>query len=113
MKSSSIQKAVMRRVYFHYVLGIFTHSMFRRGVFLGAAALLLAKWLHVASIINNFLSLPVRNVPNYVYGSVQSAVTHGELLTVLTLVLALVVAISTVFKLLRTFKFGGWRVVGV
>ena len=94
MKSRKLQSAIMRRVYYSYALSIVTHIMFLQGVFLGMAAFLLARWLHVASIVQNFLSVPVGSVPQYVFGSFYGAVTHGEVLTVLVLVAASVVAVS-------------------
>ena len=88
MNTSVIQKQIMRRVYYSYVISVVVHPMMWRGVFLSAAALLLAEWLHVASIINNLLSVQVGAAPKYMYGSVVSAATSGELMTVLTLLLA-------------------------
>ncbi|MBP6881622.1 MAG: hypothetical protein KBC35_03275 [Candidatus Pacebacteria bacterium] len=85
---------IMRRVYYSYGLSILSHAMFWRGVFLGSATLLLGQWLHVASIIHNFLSVPVESTPSYIWNSFWSAATHGEFLTVLTLVLAGGVAVS-------------------
>jgi hypothetical protein len=73
--------------------------MFFQGVFLSVAVLLLARWLHVASIVDNFLSVPVGSVPTYVYGSFSNAVLSGELITVLTLFVAGGVAVSIGFKL--------------
>jgi hypothetical protein len=94
MKSSKMQATIMRRVYYSYGLSIVTHSMFWQGMFLSVASYLLAKWLHVASIIHNFLSVPVGQAPQYVVNSIFGAVSHGEVLTVLTLVLAGGVAVS-------------------
>lgn len=94
-----MQTAIMRRVYYSYVLSIITHVVFWQGVFLSVAAVLLAKWLHVASIVKNFLSVPVGTVPQYVAHAVTHAATHGELLTVLTLALAGGVAVSAGYHL--------------
>lgn len=89
----------MRRVYYSYALGIVSHSMFWQGIFLGVSAWLLAKWLHVASIINNFLSVPVGGAPQYVWNSFWEAITHGELLTAFVLVAAGGVAVSVGYQL--------------
>lgn len=89
----------MRRVYYSYTVSVMVHPMMWRGVFLSVAALMLAEWLHVASIINNLLSVQVGAAPQYMYGSVVSAATSGELMTVLTLLLAGGVAVSAGFKL--------------
>jgi len=89
----------MRRVYYAYALSIAGHSMLWRGVFLGAAAVLLAQWLHVASIFNNILAVPVGTVPRYVSNAVLNAATHGELLMLLTLITATVVGLSCVYRI--------------
>ena len=89
----------MRRVYYSYGLSILSHAMFWRGMFLSIAGVLLADWLHVASIIHNFLAVPVGGVPQYVWNSFWGAATHGELFTALTLVLAGGVALSAGYHL--------------
>lgn len=100
---SNIQSIVMRRVYYSFALSFFSQVVFWQGVFLGAAALLLAKWLHVASIIKNFLAVPVGHAPEFVFNSFINAATHGELLTVLTIVLAVMVAGSFGRRLAHIF----------
>jgi hypothetical protein len=99
MTAKNIQSVVMRRVYYSYALSIFTQSVFWQGIFLGAAAILLARWLHVASILNNFMAVPVGSVPHYIYNSFAGAVAHGEVLTVLTLLVASGVAMSVGYRL--------------
>jgi hypothetical protein len=94
-----MQKQIMRRVYYSYLISLVSHSMMWQGVFLGAAAVLLARWLHVASIINNLLAVQVGAVPEYMLGSVTNAATSGELHTVIMLVAAAGVAVSAGFKL--------------
>ena len=94
MKSGNIQSTVMRRVYYSYALSIVSHGMFWQGMFLGAAAVLLARWLHVASSTKNLLSTPVGNVPQYLMNSWYGAFTHGEVVTAVTFMLAGVVAVS-------------------
>jgi hypothetical protein len=84
----------MLRVYYSYALSIFSNVLFLHGMFLSIAAFLLAKWLHVASIIDNFLSVPVGKVPEFVTGSFVGAISHGELMTALVLIAAGFVAVS-------------------
>lgn len=107
---SNMQKAIMRRVYYSYAISIGTHVMFWQGMFLGAAALLLAKWLHVASIIHNFLAVPVGNVPQYAVHAVTNAISHGEILTVLTLLLATIVAVRAGYHLAQAAVSRLWLV---
>jgi hypothetical protein len=110
MSAKNLQSAVMRRVYYSYAISIFSHVMFWQGLFLGVAALLLARWLHVASIFNNLLATQVGSVPNYMYSSVTNAVAGGEFLTVLTLLLAGIVTVSAGFKLTELVVSRGVRV---
>ncbi len=107
MNVTHMQKQIMRRVYYSYAISIATHSMMWRGVFLGAAAVLLAHWLHVASIFHNFLSVPVGSVPSYVANSFMNAATHGEFITVAVLLSATVIGLSCVYRMLRTLRLEG------
>jgi hypothetical protein len=98
-----LHNQIMRRVYYSFVISISTHAMFWRGMFLGAAALLLAQWLHVASITQNLLATPVGNTPQYVANSFLAAIDHGEVLTVVLFVLASIIAISCTYRLGQAF----------
>lgn len=98
---TKLHNRIMRRVYYSFAISITTHTMFWRGMFLGAAALLLAQWLHVASIIHNVLATPVGNTPQYVANSFVNAATHGELMTALVLVVAVLVGFSCLWRIAR------------
>lgn len=100
MKSGT-QKIIMRRVYYSYGLRIFSHTMFWRGVFLGVAAVLLAKWLWVAKIVHNLLSVPLGHAPQYMWNAFWYAALNGEFVTALVLVLAGGVAISAGYQLMH------------
>ena len=99
--NQKLHNQIMRRVYYSFAISITTHTIFWRGLFLGAAALLLAQWLHVASIIHNILATPVGNTPQYVANSFVNAVTHGELLTALMLVVAVLVGFSSLWRIAK------------
>jgi hypothetical protein len=107
MDTKVMQKQIMRRVYYSYTISLATHSMLWRGVFLGAAAMLLADWLHVASIFNNFLSTPVGSVPQFVANSFVQAALHGEAMTVAIILAAGLLAVSSAYKLVKDLRFGG------
>jgi len=96
----------MRRVYYSYLLSLSNSLIFWQGVFLGAAVLLLARWLHVASIVDNFLAVPVREVPNFVVGSFFGAISHGEFLTALVSLLFILVAFLAARRLGRALAQG-------
>ena len=100
----------MRRVYYSYAISIFTQTIFWQGMFLSIAAALLAKWLFVASIVHNFLAVPMGRVPQYVMDSFGNAITHGELLTVLILILAAGVAISAGYHIAKALTPRLWVV---
>lgn len=100
----SYKTLIMRRVYYSYVLGLVSMSIFWQGFFLGAATLLLAHWLHVASIIDNFLAVPVRQVPDFIVGSFLGAIAHGEAVTALVALLSLIIAVLSVRRLGRVLS---------
>ena len=102
MNAKQMQKQIMRRVYYSYTISIAAHSMMWRGMFLGAASVLLAQWLHVASIFNNFLSVPVGSVPSFVSGAFINAATHGEFMTVVVVVVSAVVGATCLYRVLQT-----------
>jgi hypothetical protein len=97
---STMQKTIMRRVYYSYALSIVTSTVFWQGVFLGVATLLLADWLHVASIISNFLSVPVGQAPQYLVNSFVGAIASGKVLAATMLLAAGGVALSVVYQLI-------------
>jgi len=103
MSADKLQKAIMRRVYYAYAVSLVSRSVFWQGVFLGAALLLLADWLHVFSIINNFLSVPVGQVHYYILTSFVGAITAGKFLTVATAVAVVLVSVSVSFHLASLF----------
>lgn len=92
----------MRRVYYSFALSIVEHPMFWHGAFLGGAALLLAHWLHVSSIIHNFMATPIGSAPSFVANSFLNAATHGELLMVSVVVLSTLVGASVLWRLAHT-----------
>ena len=100
-----MQKQIMRRVYYSYAISIGTHSMMWRGVFLGVATMLLAEWLHVASIVKNFLSVPLGAAPQYVANAFVNAATHGEILMVLTFITTALIAVSSANKIVRNLHW--------
>lgn len=98
----SRKQTIMRRVYYSYGLSMVSEVLFWQGMFLSVTALLLGKWLHVASIAHNFLSVPVGNAPQYIWNSFWNAATNGEFLTVLTLLLACSMTVSALSRLAQT-----------
>lgn len=104
--TASYKSLIMRRVFYSYALSLVSMSIFWQGFFLGAATLLLAHWLHVASIIDNFLAVPVRQVPDFILGSFLGAFTHGEAMTALVALLSLIIAGLAARRLGRALAAG-------
>lgn len=103
MTANTLQRAIMRRVYYSYVLSLVSKAVFWQGLFLGMAFVLLADWLHVASIVNNFLSVPVGQVHHYVLNSFLYAL-QGEEFIVAVMVLAVgMVSIAVGYQLASLF----------
>ena len=100
MTKTALQKKIMRRVYYAYTLAITSHSMFWQGMLLGACVALFGRLTHVASLVENLLSVPVGNVPAYAFGAVGTALEHGEMLTVLVTAFMVVLALSVLSRLL-------------
>lgn len=98
MKTSS-QKAIMRRVYYTYALSFLREGMFWHGILFALLVGVLAKVLHVASIIDNFLAVPVGGVPEYAVNAVWSVISHGEFLTLASLMAMSVVVVSIGYQL--------------
>lgn len=102
-----LQRKIMRRVYYAYTVAIASHTMFWQGMFLGVCVALFGRLTHVASLIDNLLSVPVGSVPAYVGGAVSTAVANGELLTVLVTAFMLVLTLSVTARLvpqIMTFR---------
>ncbi len=104
MDRTNLKRQIMRRVYYSYALSFFLNSVFWQGVALGISSLLLAKWLHVASIVHNFLATPVSDLPQYVAGSFWGAITHGELLTAIVFVVAGMITVSVAYRLASALR---------
>lgn len=97
--TTTLQNKIMRRVYYAYTIAIASHTMFWQGIFLGACIALFGRLTHVASLIDNLLSVPVGSVPAYVGGAVTQALTNGEILTVLVTAFMLVLTLSIMARL--------------
>ncbi len=108
MQSNNIQKNIMRRVYYSYVLSITEHAMFWRGLFLGGAIMLLAEWLHVAKIVQNFLAVPIGTAPKYVFNAFSAALAGGEVVMVLTLIMSGIVFVSVLQQFARSIAVRRW-----
>jgi hypothetical protein len=85
MQSSSQKRAIMRRVWYSYVVGLFLSRYMVRGFVLGVSGALFVLSVSVPHIILNLLSVQVKAVPQYVWDTLMAAVQNGEFLKLVTL----------------------------
>ncbi len=103
MKASSLQKKIMRRIYYAYAIAVASHTMFWQGLLLGACVALFGRLTHVASIAHNFLAIPLANVPNYIATAFTNAVAGGELVTAIVSCIMIALAVSFTYRVLPLF----------
>ena len=84
----------MRRIYYSYGVSIAVHQMFWQGIVLGGSVALFGRLTHVASIVHNFLSVPLSQTPLFVESAFASALARGEMVTVLVVLAMVVFSVS-------------------
>jgi len=97
----------MRRVYYAFARRIVTHPITVQSGLFVLALMVFARTVHVRSIIGNFLSINVGQVPTFL---VNAVFQHGEVLTLI----AIGVMIFTLFSLplrIRAARMSPVRVV--
>ena len=97
---STIQKNVMRRVYYSYAISFVSEPLLWQGFFLGACIALFGRLTHVASILHNFTQTSIENTPAFIWNSVAHALANGEVLTVLVVVFMVGLTVSLSIRLL-------------
>lgn len=97
MKTNQLQKNIMRRVYYAFMLRLATHPLLVSTVVFGAALVAFARNVHVERVVDAFLSIPVGSVPQFVFNTLA----QGELVTLLSLA-AMAWASYRVLSYLRT-----------
>lgn len=102
-----LEKRIMRRVYYSYVLSLFSGAMFWQGVLLGVCVGLFGRLTHVAALYHNLLAVPLGEVPIYVLETFERAVFEGELLTVLVVVFMVGLSLSFFRRAMVTYQFVG------
>jgi hypothetical protein len=85
MQSSSQKRAIMRRVWYSYFVGLVLSRYTLRGLVLGVSGALFVLSVSVPHIVLNLLSVQVKAVPQYVWDTIVAAVQNGEFLKLVTL----------------------------
>lgn len=78
---NTLQKKIMRRIYYAFALRIATHQITIQLALFAVALMVFARMVHVRSVLENLLATEVGRVPMFAY----SALSQGEALTVIAL----------------------------
>ncbi len=69
----ALRRAIMRRVLYTYTLSLMVRQSTVWGLAFGASVIGFWKLVSITSIVQNFLSVPVGNVPMYILNSLMQA----------------------------------------
>lgn len=95
-----LRRTIMRRIYYAYALSIAAHPMLLHGVAFSIALAIFARQVHVASVINNFLSIEVSHVPSFLW----HAIARGEVITLFAIGVIVFTALSVPWKVYHVPK---------
>jgi hypothetical protein len=70
-----MRNAIMRRIWYTYILSTFARSSTIWGIAFGASVIGFWKLVSITSIVSNFLNVPIGQVPTYVLQSMMQAET--------------------------------------
>ena len=96
---NSIRRRIMLRVWYSYALSLVERSSFAHGLVLGGLIALFGRMTHVAALGHNLAQVPVGTVPRYVWQTITSALSGGEVATVLVTLLLITLSVSAVVRL--------------
>ena len=82
---NSLQRRIMRRVWYSYGLSVLVNRATVRGFALGFSAVLFVKLVSVPSVLFNILAVEVGAVPEYVWQAVLQSIKSGEILQLIML----------------------------
>ena len=85
LPQNSLQRRIMRRVWYSYGLSVLVSRAAVRGFALGFSAVLFVKLVSVPSVLSNILAVEVGAVPEYVWQAVLQSIKSGEILQLIML----------------------------
>lgn len=77
--TTKLQRTIMRRVYYSFLLSVVLHPAFVAGLVFITSMFAVKSLVHVARVWQYFVSVPVGQLPEFVY----NVVTHSEAPTLL------------------------------
>lgn len=102
--TNTIQKNIMRRVYYSYAVSLGASPALWQGVILGACVALFGRLTHVASIWNNLSHTAVAQMPTFIVEAFINALKSGEVTTALVVVLMVGLGTSFAYQTAKLFK---------
>lgn len=100
----TLQRKIMRRIYYAYGLRILAQPVLMHGFFMLAMLIALTYFVSIGNVIHNMMSIEMSRLDTFFY----NAVTNTEAWTLLILGMFIFAAFSLRFTILpmkRTFKF--------
>jgi large-conductance mechanosensitive channel len=109
--SSKINKLVMRRIWYVFLLSIFINRGTIAGLTLGVSLGAFFKLVYVRAIISNLMHTEVGQVPLYIWKALRNNFTNGEVLQLSLLFLIIVSSVYLAQLLVDLFSRsrGEWR----
>ncbi len=91
----ALRRAIMRRVWYTHALSLMVRQSTVWGVAFGASVIGFWKLVSITSIIQNFLTVPVGQVPKYILNSLM----HAEIIALITFGIIVFTILSVGFKI--------------
>jgi hypothetical protein len=79
----TLKYRIMLRVWYAFFIARLDFGALGNGLLLGGAVALFGRLTHVSAITQNILEVPLGSLPGFVWGTITSALSGGEVLTVL------------------------------
>lgn len=97
MTNNTLQKQIMKRVYYSFAVRLATHSMTLKALILVVAGYALASLVYVDMVLRNIASTPVSELGS----KLVTIVSHADFLTLAVLGVAIFTALSLPLRSLR------------
>jgi hypothetical protein len=100
-QNRQLRRRIMQRVWWNFTLSLFTSAVFVQGLAFGASVMIFRELVFVERVISNFLARPVGEIPQFLTEILQTALSNGEFLTLLSLGIVMMTSLSFGFNLYR------------
>jgi hypothetical protein len=101
--NSTLQKNIMRRVYYSYAVSVATSPILWQGILLAICVMALGRLTHVAAIAHNMGATKLAQLPTYITNSFMHALHNGEVLTVLVVLFIVGLSAKLFYRAIHLF----------